>query len=74
VTAAVVAVVAGDGRGAAFLVAGAVAAFVVRFALFPAPYDLALVLALVVQCGGEALRLYDAIAWFDSLGHVTRPR
>ena len=73
VVATVVAVVAGDSRAAAILGAGAVAGVLVRLALLPAPYDLAFVAALVVQCGGEALGLYDAVSWFDTVVHVSVP-
>lgn len=70
---AVVAVAAGDARAAAILAAGVVAAVLVRLALLPAPYDLAFVAALGVQCGGEALGLYDDLSWFDTVVHVTVP-
>ena len=70
---AIVAVAASDARGAGILAAATVAGLIVRFALLPATYDLAFVVALVVQGGGEALGLYDAFGWFDTVVHVTIP-
>jgi hypothetical protein len=67
------ALVAGDGGAAVLLAAGLAAAVLARYALLPAPYDLAFVAALTVQCGGEALGLYDAWGGFDTLVHVTVP-
>jgi hypothetical protein len=69
----VVAAAAGDPKAVAVLGGGVAAALVVRAALLPAIYDLAFVAALAVQCGGEALGLYDAWGGFDTLVHVTVP-
>ncbi|HYF25782.1 MAG TPA: hypothetical protein VD931_08605 [Baekduia sp.] len=66
-------IVAGDGKAIVVLGAGATAALVLRFAMLPAVYDLTVVAALVLQCGGEALGLYDAWGGFDTLVHVTLP-
>lgn len=68
-----VAAITGDSKAITVLGAGAVAALVVRSARLPAVYDLAVVVALVLQCGGEALGLYDAWSGFDTLVHVTLP-
>ena len=67
------AIAASDARAAGILAVGAAVAVLVRFAMLPAPYDLAFVAALGVQCGGEALGLYDSLSWFDTLMHVTIP-
>ncbi len=73
VAGAIAAAALADPSAAAILTAGALAAIVVRFARLPSPYDLAFVAALVVQCGGEALGLYDTFGWFDTVVHVTLP-
>jgi hypothetical protein len=68
----------------AFAVAGDVAAtfnlllaFVVlvaaRIANLPRLYDLAVIVALMFTQGGEALNLYDAIAWYDRVVHFVVP-
>jgi hypothetical protein len=68
----------------AFAAAGDVAAtfnlllaFVVlvaaRIANLPRLYDLAVIVALAFTQGGEALSLYDAIAWYDRVVHFVVP-
>lgn len=64
---------AGDGRGALILALAAAAAWAVRPVMLPRPYDLCVVLALTLQAGGEALRLYDSVHWFDTVVHFTVP-
>ncbi len=64
---------AGDRDGALLLGGAAGAAWAVRPLLLPRPYDLALVLALALQAWGEALGLYDSIAWFDNVVHFSLP-
>jgi len=64
---------AGDGRGALLLGGAGIVAWAVRFALLPRVYDLCLVLALTLQAWGEALGLYDSIAWFDNVVHFSLP-
>jgi hypothetical protein len=64
---------AGDGRGALLLAGAGVVAWLVRFALLPRVYDLCLVLALTLQAWGEALNLYDSVAWFDNVVHFSLP-
>jgi len=73
VAGAVVLAVTGDTSGALLLAAAAVVAFAVRPVLLPRPYDLALVVALVLQAFGEALGTYDAWPAFDVVTHVTLP-
>lgn len=46
---------------------------VARLADLPRLYDLALILALTLTQAGEALGLYDAIAWYDRVVHVLVP-
>jgi hypothetical protein len=65
--------IAGDWRGALLLGGAAAVALAVRFVLLPRVYDLALVLALTLQAWGEALGLYDSIAWFDNVVHFSLP-
>ena len=64
---------AGDGRGAVLLGLAGAAAWLVRLALLPRVYDLSVVLALALQAWGEALHLYDSIAWFDNVVHFSIP-
>lgn len=64
---------AGDGRGALLLGGAAAVAWAVRPVLLPRVYDLALVLALTLQAWGEALGLYDSLAWFDNVVHFSLP-
>jgi len=44
-----------------------------RIANLPRLYDLAVIVALVFTQGGEALNLYDAIAWYDRVVHFVVP-
>jgi hypothetical protein len=64
---------AGDSRGALLLAGAGAVAWAVRPVLLPRVYDLALVLAIALQAWGEALGLYDSIAWFDNVVHFTLP-
>jgi hypothetical protein len=73
VVGAVAFALAGDGKGVALLGGAAVVAWAVRPLLLPRAYDLALVLALTLQAWGEALGLYDSVAWFDNVVHFTLP-
>jgi len=64
---------AGDTAGAfnlAFAFGLLVAA---RLANLPRLYDLAVIVALLFTQGGEALNLYDAIAWYDRVVHFVVP-
>ncbi len=65
--------IAGDLDGALLLGGAGLVAWLVRPVLLPRVYDLALVLALTLQAWGEALGLYDSIAWFDNVVHFTLP-
>jgi hypothetical protein len=73
VVGAVAFALAGDGRGALLLGGAAAIAWAVRPVMLPRVYDLALVLALTLQAWGEALGLYDSIAWFDNVVHFSLP-
>jgi hypothetical protein len=73
VVGAVAFALAGDGRGVLLLGGAAAVACAVRPVLLPRVYDLALVLALTLQAWGEALGLYDSIAWFDNVVHFSLP-
>ena len=64
---------AGDSNGALLLCGAGAIAWLVRPVMLPRVYDLALVLALTLQAWGEALGLYDSIAWFDNVVHFTLP-
>ena len=64
---------AGDWRGAGLVAGAGVVAWLVRLAWLPRVYDLAIVLALALQAGGEAFRLYDSVLWFDNVVHFTLP-
>jgi hypothetical protein len=44
-----------------------------RTANLPRLYDLAVIVALTFTQGGEALNLYDAIAWYDRVVHFVVP-
>jgi hypothetical protein len=65
--------VAGDTAGFALLGAAAVLAWLVRLVNLPRAYDVAFMLAVVLQAWGEALGAYDAIPWFDNVAHFTLP-
>lgn len=73
VVAAVVEAAGGDAKGAGYLGVGALVALAIRPLLLPRPADLAVVLAVALQGFGEALRLYDDVAWFDRSVHVLIP-
>ncbi len=64
---------AGD-AGAAFNLLLAFAVLVAaRLANLPRVYDLAAIVALLFTQGGEAVGLYDAIAWYDRVVHFVVP-
>ena len=69
----VAALAVGGAKAAFILGAGLAAAVLVRLALLPALYDLAVVAAIALQCAGEALGVYDLWSGFDTLVHVTLP-
>lgn len=71
--AAVAAALRGDTKGAVNLAIAAVIALAIRPLLLPRAVDLAVVLALALQGFGEALGLYDDVAWFDRVVHVLIP-
>ncbi|HWT24488.1 MAG TPA: hypothetical protein VN213_13360 [Solirubrobacteraceae bacterium] len=64
---------AGDWRGTALLGGAGLVAWLIRLAWLPRAYDLCVVLALSLQAWGEALHLYDEIAWFDNVVHFSLP-
>jgi hypothetical protein len=51
----------------------ALACLVVRLLNLPRLFDLAFCLAMVLTGWGEAMRLYDAIGWYDTLVHTLVP-
>ncbi len=65
--------IAGDSRGALLLGGAGVVAWLVRPVLLPRLFDLCLVTALTLQAWGEALGLYDSVAWFDNVVHFSLP-
>jgi len=65
--------VAGDGNAAALLGGAGALAWAVRPLQLPRVYDACLVLAVSLQAWGEALGLYDSLAWFDNVAHFTLP-
>ena len=64
---------AGDAAGAFNLLLAFAVLVAARLANLPRVYDLAVIVALVFTQGGEALNLYDAIAWYDRVVHVVVP-
>jgi len=64
---------AGDAAGAFNLLLAFAVLVAARLANLPRVYDLAVILALVFTQGGEALNLYDAIAWYDRVVHFVVP-
>jgi len=64
---------AGDGSAAGHLAFASFVALLARPARLPRVYDLAVVLAALLQGWGEALGLYDSVAWFDRVVHVLVP-
>jgi hypothetical protein len=64
---------AGDTSGAMLLGGAAALAWLVRLVNLPRAYDLAFMVAVVLQAWGEALGAYDAIPWFDNVAHFTLP-
>jgi hypothetical protein len=64
---------AGDGRAAGHLAFATGVALLARLASLPRVYDLAVVLAALLQGWGEAFALYDSVAWFDRVVHVLVP-
>ena len=71
--AAVAFAVAGDAAGAFNLALAFAVLVAARFANLPRAYDLALIVALTFTQGGEAINLYDSIAWYDRVVHVVVP-
>ena len=65
--------VAGDVAGTFNLLLAFAVLVAARLANLPRVYDLAVIVALVFTQGGEALNLYDAIAWYDRVVHVVVP-
>ena len=65
--------VSGDVKGTANLLVASAAVLVARAVNLPRVYDLAFCLAMVLTGWGEALGLYDAISWYDTLVHFTVP-
>lgn len=70
---AVVFAAAGDAAGAFNLLLAFAVLVAARLANLPRLYDLAVVVALAFTQGGEALNLYDAIAWYDRVVHFVVP-
>ena len=64
---------AGDAAGAFNLALAFAVLVAARLANLPRVYDLAAIVALTFTQGGEALNLYDAIAWYDRVVHVVVP-
>ena len=64
---------AGDAAGAFNMLLAVAVVIAARLANLPRLYDLAVIVALVFTQGGEALGLYDAIAWYDRVVHVVVP-
>jgi hypothetical protein len=64
---------AGDAAGAFNLLLAFAVLVAARLANLPRIYDLAVIVALVFTQGGEALNLYDAIAWYDRVVHFVVP-
>ena len=71
--AAVAFAAAGDVAGAFNLALAFVVLVAARFANLPRIYDLALIVALATTQGGEALNVYDALAWYDRVVHFLVP-
>jgi len=64
---------AGDTAGAFNLGLAFAVLIAARLANLPRLYDLAVIVALLFTQGGEAVNLYDAIAWYDRVVHVVVP-
>ena len=63
----------GDVKGVGNLAVATVAVILARVAQLPRLYDLAVILAMTLTGWGEALGLYDAIAWYDNVVHFIVP-
>lgn len=63
----------GDATGAFNLLLAFAVLVAARLANLPRLYDLAVIVALAFTQGGEALNLYDAIAWYDRVVHFVVP-
>ena len=63
----------GDVKGVGNLAVATVAVLLARLAQLPRLYDLAVILAMTLTGWGEALGLYDAIAWYDNVVHFLVP-
>jgi hypothetical protein len=70
---AVVFAVRADPTGAFNLLLAFAVLVAARLANLPRLYDLALIAALALTQGGEALGLYDAWAWYDRVVHFLVP-
>jgi hypothetical protein len=64
---------AGETGGAVLLGGAAVLAWLVRLVELPRAYDLAFMVAVVLQAWGEALGAYDTFKWFDNVAHFSLP-
>jgi hypothetical protein len=72
-TGAVAFAAAGDVAGTFNLLLAFAVLVAARLANLPRVYDLAVIVAFVFTQGGEALNLYDAIAWYDRVVHFVVP-
>ena len=70
---AVAGIALGDAKAAFNLLLGFAILVAARLADLPRVYDLALILALTLTQGGEALGLYDAVDWYDRAVHFLVP-
>jgi hypothetical protein len=64
---------AGDVAGTFNLLLAFAVLVAARLANLPRVYDLAVIVAFAFTQGGEALNLYDAIAWYDRVVHFVVP-
>jgi hypothetical protein len=70
---AIASAAAGDVAATFNLLLAFVVLVAARIANLPRLYDLAVIVALMFTQGGEALNLYDAIAWYDRVVHFVVP-
>ncbi len=63
----------GDTKAAFNMALATVVVVIARFAYLPRLYDLALIAALSLTQGGEALGLYDSWPWYDRVVHFLVP-
>ena len=64
---------AGEAAAAAVLAVLGGVTLLARLVNLPRPLDLAVVAAMALQGWGEVLGLFDSVAWFDNMVHVTLP-